>query len=144
MEINLNLPFEVQSIGYFRDGMVLFPKGKGNYDKINWCKEGAYIREDGIESYTIANDGCGYKEYLVKKPLAFVFYQTSYKYDLNNLIDYLVGQISKIGYILSVTKDKELIMKEEKMNENLNEFIKIRFYVEYGTAGGCDELICNC
>ena len=66
MEINLNLPFDVQSIGYFRDGLILFPKGKGNYDKINWHKEGAYIREDGIEAFTLVNDGCDYKEYLVK------------------------------------------------------------------------------
>jgi len=144
MEINLNLPFEVQSIGYFRAGLILFPKGKGDYDKIKWCKEGAYIREDGNESYTLVNDGCGYKEYLVKKPLAFVFYQTSNKYDLNNLVDYLVGKISEIGYVLSVSKDKELIMKDEKMNENLNEFIKIKFYVEYRNSGNCGELICNC
>ena len=144
MEINLNLPFDVQSIGYFRDGLILFPKGKGNYDKINWHKEGAYIREDGIESFTLVNDGCNYKEYLVKKPLAFIFYQTSYKYDLNNLTDYLIGEISKLGYILSISKDKELIMKDEKMNENLNEFIKIKFYVEYRTSGNCGELICNC
>jgi hypothetical protein len=30
------------------------------------------------------------------------------------------------------------------MNENINTFLKFKFYVEYTDNGNCADLVCNC
>ena len=140
----INLPFKVQSLGYFRDGSILFPTCGGNYDKIEWCMEGAYIREDGEESFKLESESCNFKTYLIRKPLAFIFYQSTNKYDLDSLKSKIISEIGKIGVVTSFSRDKEFILKGEKMNENINTFLKFKFYVEYTDNGNCADLVCNC
>ena len=140
----INLPFNVQHLGYFRDGKILFPKCGGEYEGIEWCMEGSYIREDGEETFKLESESCNFKTYLIKKPLAFVFYQSTNKYDLDKIKSNIISEIGKIGVVTSFSRDKETILKSEKMNENVNQFLKIKFYVEYTDNGTCDPIDCNC
>lgn len=141
----LQFPYPLQYLGSFRDNRILFLKDNGEYDSILWSSEGAYIRENGIETYSVDIVSCNYKSYKVVKPLSFVFYQNqSYKYNIESIKNNAIAQISKIGIVKSYTNDKEAILRSEKMGEHLNEFIKIDFTVEYDYYGDCTDIICNC
>lgn len=142
-QIDFNLPFEVQQLGVFRDGRMLFKKCCGEYAQLNYCNEGAYLRENGAEALTLLSEGCTYKSYNIKKPLSFVFYQNSCKYDIDKLKSLLIAELSKHGTISTIVTDKETIKKEEKMQENLYDFLKFNLTIEYNDSGICD-IDCNC